>query len=314
MYEKKSQVADNVNKKIIEKYHALAKYIAVVDQSEQQIMGVLPKVEVTKFIEENRGLFNELKAGIEKVVGKKDGLDSIVDEIKRFYEKMNFTDIANKYYKKINETNREQILDEIFHSTYKLIEGFNTKVKEIESEAKRVGEVSLELNNRNKGDDRSKKEFEEVMAKFNDISNLYRELGQGTAFYTKLSEVLVNLSDNVEGFVSARRLEGQELEASINKGQGGFGGGNSNLPSMYPNQPQQNLGFYVPPPMVFSQMPQQNQGMSMFGGGPQPHQGGHGGQGGHNNNLGDMLGDLMRSKPSFSADVFGGQVYKSKFM
>ena len=54
-------------------------------------------------------------------MAKKDGLDAIVDEIKRFYEKMNFTDIANKYYKKINESNREQILDEIFHSTYKLI-------------------------------------------------------------------------------------------------------------------------------------------------------------------------------------------------
>jgi hypothetical protein len=27
-----------------------------------------------------------------------------------------------------------------------------------------------------------------------------------------------------------------------------------------------------------------------------------------------MLNDLMRSKPSFSADVFGGKVYQSKFM
>lgn len=49
------------------------------------------------------------------------------------------------------------------------------------------------------------------MAKFNDISGLYRELGQGTAFYAKLSEVLVRLSDTVEGYVSARRLEAQEL-------------------------------------------------------------------------------------------------------
>ena len=151
------------------------------------------------------------------------------------------------------------------------------------------------------------------MAKFGEIGNLYRDLGQGTAFYTKLSEVLVNLNDTIEGFVSARRFEGEELQASLNKGGGfGFGGGgSSNLPSMYPNQPQQNPGFYVPPPMVFSQMPQQNNpNMSMFGG-PVPQQGG---QGGPNNNLGDMLGDLMRSKPSFSADVFGGQVYKSKFM
>ena len=73
---------------------------------------------------------------------------------------MNFADIANKYYKQIDETNRERILDEIFHSTYKLIEGFNNKVRQIEVEAKKVGEVSCELNNRNKGDDRNKKDFE----------------------------------------------------------------------------------------------------------------------------------------------------------
>jgi hypothetical protein len=72
---------------------------------------------------------------------------------------------------------------------------------------------------------------------------------------------------------------------------------------MYPNQPQQNLGFYVPPPMVFQQMPQQGN-FSVFQGGP-------GGQGG---NMADMLGDLMRSKPNFSADVFGGKVYQSKFL
>jgi len=68
---------------------------------------------------------------------------------------------------------------------------------------------------------------------------------------------------------------------------------------MYPNQPQQNLGFYVPPPMVFSNQPANNPNFSMLN---------------SNNNMSDMLGDLMRSKPNFSADVFGGQVYQSKFL
>ena len=96
-------------------------------------------------------------------------------------------------------------------------------------------------------------------------------------------------------------MEADELEASLNKGgggQGGFGGAN-NLPNMYPNQPQQNLGFYVPPPMVFQQMPQMN--YSVY-------------QGGQNTNMVDMLSDLMRSKPNFSADVFSGKVYQSKFL
>jgi hypothetical protein len=74
-----------VNKKILDKYDSLQKYIQVVDQNEQAIMSVLPKVEVTKFIEDNRAQFDALKAGIESVKGKKDGLDAIVDEIKKFY-------------------------------------------------------------------------------------------------------------------------------------------------------------------------------------------------------------------------------------
>jgi len=35
------------------------------------------------------------------------------------------------------------------------------------------------------------------MAKFNDISGLFRELGQGTAFYAKLSEILLKISEKI---------------------------------------------------------------------------------------------------------------------
>lgn len=67
------------------------KYINVIDENEQTIAGVLPKVEVSKFIEENRGQIDNLKKGIESVKSRKDGLDAIVDELRRFYEKMNFS-------------------------------------------------------------------------------------------------------------------------------------------------------------------------------------------------------------------------------
>jgi hypothetical protein len=85
VYEKKNEAAMAVNRKILDKYDSLQKYIQVVDQNEQAIMSVLPKVEVTKFIEDNRAQFDALKAGIESVKGKKDGLDAIVEEIKKFY-------------------------------------------------------------------------------------------------------------------------------------------------------------------------------------------------------------------------------------
>lgn len=74
-----------VNKRILDKYESLNKYIQVVDQNEQAIMAVLPKVEITKFIEDNRTLFDALRQGLEVVKNKKEGLDALVDEIKRFY-------------------------------------------------------------------------------------------------------------------------------------------------------------------------------------------------------------------------------------
>lgn len=100
---------------------------------------MLPKVEVTKFIEENRGQFDNLKQGFESAKQKREGLDAIVEEIRRFYEKMNFSEIASKYYQKITETNRENILEEIFSGTYKLITAFNEKSQTIYAEAKVVG-------------------------------------------------------------------------------------------------------------------------------------------------------------------------------
>jgi hypothetical protein len=139
VFEKKNEVAESVNKKIIEKYYSLGKYIEVCGGNEQQLLSVLPKVEVTKFIEENRGQFDNLKQGFESAKQKREGLDAIVEEIRRFYEKMNFSEIASKYYQKITETNRENILEEIFSGTYKLITAFNEKSQTIYAEAKVVG-------------------------------------------------------------------------------------------------------------------------------------------------------------------------------
>jgi hypothetical protein len=44
------------------------------------------------------------------------------------------------------------------------------------------------------------------MSKFNDINGLFRDLGQGTGFYTKLGDVLARIADTVTGYVSARKL------------------------------------------------------------------------------------------------------------
>lgn len=49
------------------------------------------------------------------------------------------------------------------------------------------------------------------MGNFNDVSNLFRELVQGTSFYTKLNDILSKLDSDIEGFIAARRMEAQEL-------------------------------------------------------------------------------------------------------
>lgn len=58
---------------------------------------------------------------------------------------------------------------------------------------------------------------------------------------------------------------------------------------MYPNQqPPQNLGFFIPPPMVFTTQPQQHNMNQSKG-----------------NDMSDMLADILRSKPNFG----GGNVF-----
>lgn len=65
---------------------------------------------------------------------------------------------------------------------------------------------------------------------------------------------------------------------------------------MYPNRPpQQNLGFYIPPPMNFTGQGNQNMGFQQ------------------NSDMSDMLADIMRSKPNFGGDVFNGPVFQSKY-
>jgi hypothetical protein len=62
---------------------------------------------------------------------------------------------------------KEKIFEKIFGQVYKMIEKYNQLVVSLEGEARQVGEVSMNLNKKNKGDEKSKKEFEDVLSKFN---------------------------------------------------------------------------------------------------------------------------------------------------
>jgi hypothetical protein len=246
-------------------------------------------------LEENAKEFDKLRKGVESVKAKEEELDNLADDIKKFFTKIDYKEEANKNFKEATVPGqKEKIFEKIFGQVYKMIEKYNKLVVELEAQAKEAAEVSNSLNRKNKGDEKSKKEFEDVLSKFNEVNNLFKDVAQGTSFYGKINEIIAKILSDLEGFIAARRLEANELENSIKKG--GFGAG-QNLPALYPNRaPPQNLGFYIPPPLNFTVHPNQQQ--------PMQHQG---------NDMGDMLADILRSKPNFGGDVFGGPVFQSKW-
>lgn len=69
-------------------------------------MSVLPKVEINKFLEANKGLFEKLRGKVGLVKGRLEELEQISKEIKRFYDKIDLKAMANKYYRDLKPENR----------------------------------------------------------------------------------------------------------------------------------------------------------------------------------------------------------------
>jgi len=121
-------------------------------------------------------------------------------------DKIDYNEVANKYFKEAQMGNKEGIFKKVFGDGYGMIEKFNQRAKDLEKEAGSVGDIANNLNKKNKGDDKSKREFEEVSSKFNEINNLFRDVAQGTGFYTKLNEILARVYSDEEGFIAARTM------------------------------------------------------------------------------------------------------------
>lgn len=89
-YENKAKQADAVNYKLLEKYHSLEKYIQVIDKDDNAILSVLPKVQLNQFITENKKEFDQLKSGFNDVKQKQAALEMLMQDIIKFYNKMDF--------------------------------------------------------------------------------------------------------------------------------------------------------------------------------------------------------------------------------
>lgn len=108
--------------------------------------------------------------------------------------------------------------------------------------------ISLSLNGKNKEQDSSKHEFEKLIGHYNEISQLFNEAQQSSAFYTKLNDFISKLTCGIEDFVYARKIAAEDLETNI-KGRGGQGFSPPNFPNMGPGpQQQQNVPSYMGPP------------------------------------------------------------------
>lgn len=156
VYENKANQADQVNQKLIMKYEELQQYIKMSEASDNELIQFLPKVQITQFIEENKNDFKNLKEGATDVKTKMEALDSITDELRMMLTKIDYTQVAQENFGE-SKNSKEQVLEKIFGKAYKLIEAFNEKAKYVEEQAKRAGDISGNLNKKNKGDESNKK-------------------------------------------------------------------------------------------------------------------------------------------------------------
>jgi hypothetical protein len=87
----------------------------------------------------------------------------------------------------------------------------------------------------------------------------------------------------------------------LTKKRGGSNFRGTGFPSIYPNgEPQQNLGFYVPPINQFGSVFSRNSNDM---------------ENSHGNSLSNMLKDLISSKPNFDENLFKkeNKIYQSQY-
>lgn len=94
MYEGKASQAEQANQKVLAKYESLHKYVKVCGGNENDVIAIMPKVQVSQFIEQNKHDFEKLKNGAGDIKHRMEELDNITCELKAFFTKMDFNKIA----------------------------------------------------------------------------------------------------------------------------------------------------------------------------------------------------------------------------
>lgn len=76
--------------------------------------------------------------------------------MKAFFTKLNLQQLVQTYFRDGNQ-DKSAATDKIFAPAYKMIEEFNAVSKSVEEDAKKVGDISIQLNKKNQGDESAKK-------------------------------------------------------------------------------------------------------------------------------------------------------------
>lgn len=259
-----------MDEKIVDKYSRNSAIIETLNSSDEAIAANLPQPEAAKFLESNKVELNALKDKVENLKNHRDKLKTLGIEILDHLQKINYPKIANQSLSQ--NVSKEQIFKSVFENVEGLINEFNAEVmygvmqcKNVKDEVAIISTISLSLNGKNKEQDNSKREFEKTINSYNEVSQLYSEMQQASAFYTKLNDFISKLTCGIEDFVYARKIAAEDLENNIKNRKGGGGFSSPNFPNMYPGQnpnptcpsysgpgPMQSGFMGNPPPSAFN--------------------------------------------------------------
>ena len=244
--EEKLKAASVVDEKIFAKYNKNLLYISILDQADEQISLVLPKISKSTPAEHFPHIA-KLRQIVDKIKGNAESIDSLTVSIGEFLDKTNYALIAGG-----GGGGREKSKEQIFRETFAPLEGkineFNVLSKVLKEQVEQAAGIAMYLNNESsKNVCRSKVEHQGVLGTFGEIRTLFGNFEQSLVFYEKLRACVGRLGEEVEEFVGGREVEGRELEDKIRgrgepggavskivvfpsiRGEGGVGGGGDRL-------------------------------------------------------------------------------------
>lgn len=115
-----------VNQKIVLKFQKNVTFVETLNSGDEAILKMLPKPELTKFVEQNRSELKRLHDNSAQLRKHRDLIDNIAEQIFEVMSKINYPFIANNFLMK--KMPKEAIFKAVFQQADELIAKFNQEV------------------------------------------------------------------------------------------------------------------------------------------------------------------------------------------